>query len=154
MNKSALYDDISEVIKERVDNFELNNNIQEERLSIEAINEMLHDLTEFGMTASYVTSINNGKGICIQSINPMDMRATIPASIYGCNNKIIVVDEIELAKMREPSFPANRNPYYTRDGYPSRDTMELIDAILFQEEKQPKDNHPHGWYRKFDKKRY
>ena len=31
--------------------------------------------------------------------------------------------------------------------------MELVDAILFKEEKQPKNNHPHGWYRKFEKKR-
>ena len=68
-NKSALYDDISEVIKERVDNFELKDNVIEERLSTEAINEMLHDLTEFGMDASYITSINNGKGFCINTIN-------------------------------------------------------------------------------------
>lgn len=61
--------------------------------------------------------------------------------------------EIELAKMREPSFPANSNPYYPRS-YASKNTMELVDAILFQEEKQPKENHPHGWYRKFEKKRF
>ena len=153
MDKSELYDDISEIIKERVDNFELKDNILEERLSTETINKMLNDLTEFGMTASYITSINNGKGICIQSINPMDMHAVMPASICGLNHGVIVADEVELAKMREPSFPANRNPYYPRK-YASRDTIELIDAIIFQEEKQPKDNHPHGWYRKFEKKRY
>ena len=96
MDKKSTYDDISEVIKERVDNFELKDDIQEERLSIEAM----------------------------------------PTSI-----------------MKEPSFPANSNPYY-QSKYASKDTMEIIDAILFQEEKQPKDNHPYGWYRKFDKKRY
>ena len=138
MNKSALYDDISEVIKERVDNFELKDNALEERLSTEAINEMLHDVTEFGMNASYITSINNGKGFSIKSINLIDMCTAMPESI-----------------MREPSFPINVVPFYQRS-YASRDTMELIDAILFQEEKQkkPKDNHPHGWYRKFEKKRY
>ena len=152
MNKSATYDDISEVIKERVDNFELKDNALEERLSIEAINEMLHDLGEFGMAAEH---ISYDRGICIHPINPMDMRAAMPASIYGCNNKIIVIDEIELAKMEEPTFPANSNPYYPRK-YASRDAIELVDAILFQEQKQkqPKDNHPHGWYRKFEKKRY
>lgn len=93
------------------------------------------------------------RGICIQSINPMDMHAVIPAVIGGLNHNIIVVDDIELAKMREPSFPANRNTYYPRS-YASKNTMELVDAILFQEEKQPKENHPHGWYRKFEKKRF
>ena len=78
MDKQATYDDISEVIKERVDRFNSEDNILEERLSIEAINEMLHDVTEFGMTASYVASINNGKGFCIQSINPMNMHAVMP----------------------------------------------------------------------------
>lgn len=154
MNKSATYDDISEVIKERVDNFELKDNILEERLSIEAINKMLHDVTEFCMTASYVTSINNGKGFCIKQINTMDMHAAVmPASIYGHNHNIIVTDDIELAKMREPSFPINVVPFYPRS-YASKDTKELVDAILFQEEKQPKNNHPHGWYRKFEKKRF
>lgn len=138
MNKSATYDDISKIIKERVDNFELKDNNLKKLLSKEEINEMLHDLTEFGMTASYITYSNNGKGFCIKQINTMDMCTAMPESI-----------------MREPSFPINVVPFYPRS-YASRDTMELIDAILFQEEKQkkPKDNHPHGWYRKFEKKRY
>ena len=152
-HKLATYDDISEIIKELVDNFELKDNTLEERLSIEAINEMLHDLTEFGMTTSYVTSINNGKGFSIQSINPMAMNAVMPSIISGLNHSIIIADDIELAKMKEPSFPANKNTYYPRN-YASKNTMELIDAIIFQEEKQPKDNHQHGWYRKFDKKRF
>ena len=73
-------------------------------------------------------------------------------NISGLNHNIIIADDIELAKMREPSFPANKNPYYPRN-YASKNTIELVDAILFQEEKQPKDNHPHGWYRKFEKNR-
>lgn len=153
MDKSELYDDISGIIKERVDNFELNNDILEERLTTEAINKMLNDLTEFGMTASYITSINNGKGICIQSINPMDMRAVMLASICGLNHGVIVADDIELAKIKEPSSPINDVPFYPKR-YASRDTKELIDAIIFQKEKQPKDNHPQGWYRKLEKKRY
>lgn len=152
-NKSATHDDILGIIKERIDNFELEDSKIEEQLSEEAINEMLHDLTEFGMAPGYITSINNGKGICIQSINPMNMRAAMQAVIGGLNHGVMIVDDIELSKMREPSFPANRNPYYPRS-YASKDTMELVDEILFQEEKQPKDNHPHGWYRKFEKKRY
>ena len=39
MDKSATYDDISEVIKERVDNFELKDNVIEERLSIQSLIE-------------------------------------------------------------------------------------------------------------------
>lgn len=126
-HKFATYDDISEVIKERVDNFGFKDYIQEERLSTGAINEMLHNLTEFGMTARYITSINNGKGISIQSINPMAMHAVMPSVIGGLNHNIIIADDI---KIKEPEL------------------------IQFQEQKQPKENHPHGWYRKFDKKRY
>ena len=118
-NKLATYDDIPEVIKEQIDNFEFDDH----------------------------------RGIHIQSINPMDMHAVIPAVIDGLNHNIIIADDIELAKMKEPSFSINRNPFYPRS-YASKNTMELVDAILFQEEKQPKENHPHGWYRKFDKKRY
>lgn len=135
MGSKITEDEISSIIKEKVDNFELKDDIQEERLSMEAINNMLHDLTEFGMTASYVTLNDNKRGICIQSI-PMDMCAVMPASI-----------------MIEPTFPVNSNPYYQRK-YASKDTMEIIDAIIFQEDKQPKDNNPYGWYRKFEKKRF
>ena len=132
MNKSATYDDISKIIKERVDNFELKDNNLKKLLSKEEINEMLHDLTEFGIAVSHV-SYDNNKGICIQSINPMDMHTAMPASIYGSNHNIMIVDEIELAKIRE---------------------QELIQFDYWKERKQPKDNHPHGWYRKFEKKRY
>lgn len=119
-HKLATYDDISEIIKEQIDNF----------------------------------GFDDHRGICIQSINPMDMHAgMMPAVISGLNHNIIVVDDIELAKMKEQSFSINRNPFYPRS-YTSKNTMELVDAILFQEEKQPKENHPHGWYRKFEKKRF
>ena len=118
-HKAATYDDISEVIKERVDNFEF----------------------------------DDQRGISIQSINPMDMYAVIPVVIGGLNHNIIVANDIELAKMREPSFSINSNPFYPKS-YASKDTVEIIDAILFQKQKQPKDNHPHGWYRKFEKKRF
>ena len=117
-HKLATYDDISEVIKERVDNFEF----------------------------------DDQRGISIQSINQMAMHAVMPSVISGLNHNIIIADDIELAKMREPSFSINRNPFYPRS-YASKDTVEIINAILFQKQKQPKENHPHGWYRKFDKKR-
>ena len=128
-NKAALYDDIIE-----------------KQLSEESINKMLHDLTEFGMCANYIT---NNKGISIQSINPFDMCTAIGE--LNCND--IVADDIELAKMREPSFSININPFYPKS-YASKDTVEIIDAILFQKQKQPKENHPYGWYRKFEKKRF
>ena len=97
MNKKATYNDISEIIKERVDNFEFDDN----------------------------------RGICIQSINPMDMHAVMmPSVIGGLNNNIIIADDI---RIEEP---------------------ELIQFDCRKEEKQPKENHPYGWYRKFEKKRY
>ena len=64
----------------------------------------------------------------------MDMHAAaMPAVIGGLNHNIIVADDIELAKMKEPG---------------------LIKFDCLKEEKQPKENHPYGWYRKFDKKRH
>ena len=154
-HKLATYDDISEVIKERVDNFgfkrpcivdgheALISKTESEIISFgQSINdfiiEQLHgsethnwikDLTEFGMTASYITTCTP-RGISIQSINPMAMHAVVPSVIGGLNHNIIIADDIELAKLKEPRL------------------------ILFQEEKQPKENHPYGWYRKFDKKRF
>ena len=118
-NKLATYDDISETIKEQIDNFEFDDH----------------------------------RGIHIQSINPMAMHAVIPAVIGRLNHNIMVADDIELAKMREPSFSINSNPFYPKS-YASKDTVEIIDAILFQKQKQPKENHPYGWYRKFEKKRF
>ena len=95
-NKLATYDDISEIIKERVDNFEFDNN----------------------------------RGIHIQSINPIGMHAMMPSVIGGLNHNIIIADHVE---MKEP---------------------ELIQFDCWKELKEPKENHPYGWYRKFDKKRY
>lgn len=99
-HKLATYDDISEVIKEIVDNF----------------------------------GFDDHRGIHIQSINPMAMHAVMPSVIGGLNHNIMIIDDIELAKkMKEP---------------------ELIQFDCWKEQKQPKENHPHGWYRKFEKKRY
>lgn len=96
-HKLAQYDDISEVIKERVDNFEFDDH----------------------------------RGICIQSINPFSIyKVMMPAVIGGLNNNIIIADHVE---MKEPG---------------------LIQFDCLKEEKQPKENHQYGWYRKFDKKRF
>ena len=94
-HKLATYDDISEVIKERVDNFEF----------------------------------DDQRGIRIQPI----IHAVMPAVIGGLNHNIVIADDIKLAKIKEP---------------------ELIQFDCWKEQKQPKENHPYGWYRKFDKKRY
>ena len=99
-HKLAAYDDISEIIKEQIDNF----------------------------------VFDDHRGICIQSINPTDMHAVImPSVIGGLNHNIVIANDIKLAKIKEP---------------------ELIQFDCWKEQKQPKENHPHGWYRKFDKKRY
>ena len=102
------------------------------------------------MAERYITTCTP-RGISIQSINPMGMHAVMmPTVIGGLNHNIIIADDIEI---KEPEFSINRNPFYPRS-YASKDTVEIVDAILFQKQKQPKENHPHGWYRKFDKKRY
>ena len=159
-HKSATYDDISEVIKERVDNFELKDDIQEERLSTEAINKMLHDLTEFGMTASYVTSINNGKGFCIQSIKPE--RKSMKIAIVGCDmmhrqygleaairaatgHTVEIVGGVE-----HQMIEAMREQVGFRNEFEILNKYDIENPIL----QESKDNHPHGWYRKFEKKRY
>lgn len=69
--------------------------------------------------------------VSIKSINPMNMHAVMmPSVICGLNYNIIIADDIE---MKEPG---------------------LIQFDCCKEQKQPKENHPHGWYRKFDKKKY
>ena len=154
-HKFATCDDISEVIKEKVDNFEfkipciingheeLISETESEIISFDKIvndyiieqlddsetNKWIKDLTEFGMAASHV-SYDDNRGISIQSINPMDMcTVMMPSVICGLNHNIIIADDIGI---KEP---------------------EVIFDFL-EEQKQPKENHPHGWYRKFDKKRY
>lgn len=158
-HKSATYDDISEVIKEQVYKFELKrqciidvhealiskteseiisfdqsvNDYIIEQLNDDETNNWIKDLTEFGMAASYIITYTP-RGIHIQSINPMGMHAVMPAVIGGLNHNIMIIDDIELAKkMKEP---------------------ELIQFDCWKEQKQPKENHPYGWYRKFEKKRY
>ena len=154
-HKFATYDDISEVIKERVDNFEFRkpciirgyelliskteskiisfdqsvNNYIIEQLDDSETNKWIKDLIELGMAASHI-SYDDNRGICIQSINPMDMHAVImPSDIGGLNHNIIITDDIGI---KEPEV--------------------IFD--FFEEQRQPKENHPHGWYRKFDKKRF
>ena len=155
-HKLVTYDDISEIIKERVDNFEFRkpciirgyelliskteskiisfdqsvNNYIIEQLDDSETHKWIKDLTEFGMAASHI-SYDDNRGICIQSINPMGMHAVMmPSVICGLNHNIIIADDIEI---KEP---------------------ELIQFDFLEEKKQPKENHPHGWYRKFDKKRF
>ena len=83
---------------------------------------------EFGIAAEH---ISYDRGICIQSINPMDMHAAMmPSVIVGLNHNIMIADDIEI---KEP---------------------ESIQFDCWKEQKQPKENHPHGWYRKFEKKRF
>ncbi len=114
-HKSATYDDISEVIKEQVDNFELKYNIIEERLSMQS-------LIKFEEECLFKEKIS------IDDINKF--------SKYYVDN--FLGKDVKIFKKHKVS----------------KDTPQIIDAIIFQEEKQPKENHPHGWYRKFEKKRY
>ena len=114
-HKSATYDDISEVIKEQVDNFELKDNIIEERLSMQS-------LIKFEEECLFKEKIS------IDDINKF--------SKYYVDN--FLGKDVKIFKKHKVS----------------KDTPQIIDEIIFQEEKQPKENHPHGWYRKFEKKRY
>ena len=155
-HKAATYDDISEVIKERVDNFEFKipciingheasiSETESEIISFDqSINDLIieqldnddsktnnwiKDLTEFCMAERYITTCTP-RGIRIQPI----MHAVRPAVIGGLNHNIVIADDIKLAKIKEP---------------------ELIQFDCWKEQKQPKENHPYGWYRKFDKKRF
>ena len=109
MDKSATYDDISEIIKERVDRFELKDDIQEERLSEEAIMQFEKE----------------------------------------CLSEPEVLLE-EMHKFSEDYI----NNYLGKDVKIFRHERELIKFDYWKERKQPKENHPKGWYRKFEKKRY
>ena len=108
MDKSATYDDISEVIKERVDNFELKDNAIEERLTMESLMQLEKE----------------------------------------CLSESEVVLLKEMHKFSENYI----NNYLGKDVKIFRNERELIK--INQERKQQKDNHPRGWYRKFEKKRY
>lgn len=92
---------------------------------------MANDFINFGMAAGYVT-FDDHRGIHIQHINPMSMSCEIMPAIYGTKHDIIIADDISLAKMKEPD----------------------ILQIEFPKLEEIKENHPHGWYRKFEKKRF
>ena len=106
-HKLATYDDISEIIKERVDNFELKDNILEEQLTME--------------------------------------------SIMKFEKECLSEPEVLLEEMHKFSEDYINN-YLGKNVKIFRNERELIK--INQEEKKPKENHPHGWYRKFDKKRF
>ena len=169
-HKFAAYDDISEVRKERVDNFgfkklcivdchealiseteseiinfdQIVNDEISKKILESGLHKSIESLTEFGMAASHV-SYDNNRGISIKSINPMNIHAVMmPSIIRGLNHNIMILDDIEI---KEPDF---ENEYFPINNI----NIEFADEILFQKQKQPKENHPHGWYRKFDKKRY
>ena len=155
-HKFATYDDISEVRKERVDNFgfkrpcivdvhealiseteseiinfdQIVNDEISKKILESGLHKSIESLMEFGIAAEHI-SYDDNRGICIQSINPMGMcTVMMPSVICGLNHNIIITDDIGI---KEP---------------------EVIQFDFFKEQKQPKENHPHGWYRKFDKKRY
>ena len=142
---------LAQIIKESIDNVDItskfrssepciikghesltSNEISYDQAVNDAIHDFIEDLIEFGMGAHYVDITS--RGIHIRPINPNAMHAVMPAVIGGLNHNIIIADDIKLAKkMKEPG---------------------LIQFDCCKEQKQPKENHPHGWYRKFDKKRY
>ena len=156
-HKFETYDYISEIRKERVDNFgfkrpcivdgheELISETESEIINFDQIvndeiskkilesglHKSIESLMEFGIAVEHI-SYDDNRGICIQSINPMDMHAVMmPSVISGLlNHNIMIADHVE---MKEP---------------------ELIQFDCRKEEKQPKENHPYGWYRKFEKKRF
>ena len=164
---------LAQIIKESIDNFDITNRfkyskpcINKQLISsessfdqsvddfiIEQLNDseshdFIKDLTEFGMAAHYVDITS--RGIRIRPINTNAMHAVMPAVIGGLKHDIVIVDDIEI---KENIFSINRNQY--QKGHSSEKRMELVDAIMFQElKKLPKENHPHGWYRKFEKKRF
>lgn len=95
--------------------------IIEEAVSLDAIKNMCIELGYYN------------RGIHVKQTNQLEMcYAEIPATIYGTKHDIIIADEIELSKMKEP------------------------DVLKFELPKleEVKVNHSHGWYRKFEKKRF
>ena len=151
MGSKITEDEITSIIKERIDNFELKNDIPpEERLSIEAINEMLHDLTEFGMAAGYITSINNGKGFCIKSI-PIIGFGELPYGFESAIRAATIDDPIEiLCGTEHQIIEAIREQVGFRNEFEILNRYDIEKPMLLES----KENHPYGWYRKFEKKRF
>ena len=90
-------------------------------------------LMEFGMVASYITTNELGN-VHIKHISQASMHAAVNNEIIGLKHNMIIFDDIESSKIIEPDI--------------------LQFDFTKQENKQPKENHPHGWYRKFEKKRF
>lgn len=73
------------------------------------------------------------RGIRIRPINPLEMcYAEIQAVICGLKHDIVIVDDIYLQKIK------------------GQEILQFDFPIL----EKVKENHPHGWYRKFEKKRF
>lgn len=161
---------ISEIIREQIDSFEfrkpcitrgheslISNEISYDQAVNDAIHDFIEDLAEFGMAAHYVDITS--RGIHIRPINPNAMHAVMPAVISGLKHDIVIIDDEYQPKYIDPElehekpFPINVVPFYPRN-YASKQCLELVDGILFQELKTQKENHPYGWYRKFEKKRF
>ena len=147
---------ISEIIREQIDSFEfrrpyiikgneslISNEISYDQAVNDAIHDFIENLTEFGMAAHYVDITS--RGIHIRHINPNAIHAVMPAVIGGLKHDIIIADEIE---SKENIFSINRNQYQKCNSSEKR--MKRINEDFFKE--KIKKNHPHGWYRKFEKK--
>lgn len=170
---------ISEIIREHVDSFEfrrpciikghesltsdeisydqaINDEISKQILDSE-LHKTIESLKEFGMAAHYVDITS--RGIHIRPINPNSIHAAMTAVIGGLKHDIVIVDDeyqpkyIDTTLEHEKPFLIAGNPYRTRK-YVNAEPSTLIEKIKIPILEEVKKNHPHGWYRKFEKKRF
>ena len=167
---------LAQIIKESMDNVDIaskfkssepcimkghesliSNEISYDQAVNDAIHDFIENLTEFGMAAHYVDITS--RGIHIRPINPNAMHAVMPAVIGGLKHDIVIVDDkyqpkyIDTALEHEKPFPIAGNPY-SKKKHVTAEPLALIEKIKIPMLKQPKENHPYGWYRKFEKKRF
>lgn len=130
-------DEINSIIKERIDNFELNidlESIKSERKTMKIAivgSDMMS--RNYGIEAAIEQVIAMGNNYPIEII-----RLENDHKISGTKPTIVLYDDCE---------------YSIRSSQKMRDLVVeqklYIDDDLFK-----KENHPYGWYRKFEKKRF
>lgn len=126
-------DEISSIIKERVDNFELAQTAEHpehtKRHKVIIVG-CGHD-RPYGLQAAVIAAHAHGLGVKI-------VRCDNDNKILGTRGELIISDEYE---------------YYINN---SHNIHELIEEqrLYLPNDIDKKENHPYGWYRKFEKKRF
>lgn len=164
---------LAQIIKESIDNVDITNRFKSSKPCIMRGHELLisnnsifdqeikdeidKQIMDIGMAAYHVETTS--RGIHIKSINTNEMYGVMPAVIGGLKHDILIVDDIYnpmnnyIELQHDKPFIIYANPCRAKR-YVNAKQSALIDKIDIPTLEEVKENHPHGWYRKFEKKRF